>query len=207
MRTVSLPLPWFQVYHPALRNNVVVLITNVVRNNVSDSLINSYQHRSESSTSDLRWICDDSVPLTQTCSVDPADWTFSDPGSSSRAKVNYCLADPTEPQCTIELIPALLYTVIACNIVKGLAFAYLAILQFDPLITIGQAVASFLENPDPTTEGLGAHSARDIRGRWISDPQGGTYWCELNQNHIYKPERRKWFSGASPMRWVLTLLA
>ncbi|KAI4152881.1 MAG: hypothetical protein LQ340_002647 [Diploschistes diacapsis] len=108
---------------------------------------------------------------------------------------------------SVELIPGLLYAVILCNVIKGLAFAYLTFLQFDPLITIGQAVASFLENPDPTTEGLGAHSARDVRGEWLSNPQSGTYWSELNQDHIYKSERRRWFSGASPLRWFLTLLA
>ena len=114
---------------------------------------------------------------------------------------------PVEPQCTLELIPALLYTVIVCNIVKAAAFAYLVFLQFDPLITIGQAVASFLDHPDPTTEGLGAYTARDVRGKWLSTSADGTYFTELNQDHIYKPERRRWFSGAAPSRWAWTLAA
>ena len=210
MQTVSLTLSLasFSLLQ-SLMATAVVLVTNVAQNIMNDSLLAHYEHDSRSQNPDLGWLCD----YHYDCTVDPADWTYSYESSAgttattATAKVDYCLGESVEPKCTIELIPALLITVIACNIVKGLAFIYLAFLQFDPLITIGQAIASFLENPDPTTVGLGAHSAKDVRGHWISNVHGGTYWSELNQDHIYKPERRRWFSGASPMRWVLTILA
>ena len=193
----------------------VLLITNATAKDLNNnSFVNVYEHDSASALSDLVWMCDHSYwsSLRPQCNPDATNWTFAYYESESTrdpvyVKAESCLATHMEPKCTIELIPSLLYTVIACNILKAISFAYLTFLQFDPLITVGQAIASFLEKPDPTTEGLGAHSARDIRGKWISDPQGGTYFSELNQDHIYKPERRRWFSGASPMRWSLTLLA
>lgn len=188
----------------------------MTRKEANGSLLNLFAHQSALATSDLYWFCGAQRPLSSTCNPAPTNFTLpyysnTNPNGNSlisgTTHVQYCLANPAEPHCTVELIPGLLYAVILCNVIKGLAFAYLTFLQFDPLITIGQAVASFLENPDPTTEGLGAHSARDVRGEWLSNPQSGTYWSELNQDHIYKSERRRWFSGASPLRWFLTLLA
>ena len=193
----------------------VVLITDVAQNVSNTSLLQQYGHNSGLQTSDLNWICDGATYPPAECNVDPDNWRFeysnrsenATTTTSAFAKVDHCLAEAVEPRCTIELIPALLITVIICNVVKGVAFTYLAFLQFEPLITIGQAIASFLESPDPTTAGLGAHSARDVRGHWISNVHGGTYWSELNQDHLYKPKRQMWFSGASSTRWVLTILA
>ena len=123
------------------------------------------------------------------------------------SNVEYCLVSPTEQHCTVEMVQPLLGVVVFCNAVKCLTFLYLVFLQFEPLITMGSAVASFLERPDATTAGLGAYTARDVRGKWISDPQSGNYWSELNQDNIYKPERRRWFSGGSPTRWAFTMIA
>ena len=59
--------------------------------------------------------------------------------------------------CTIELSTESVTTVIAANALKTLCF-FLAVFNnnYKPLITLGDAVASFLDQPDPSTAQMGA---------------------------------------------------
>ena len=121
-------------------------------------------------------------------------------------KVEYCLARSVDPECTVELFPALLWTVIICNLVKVACFVALLYIKFTPLITTGDAVASFLTHPDATTERLGPFSARDARGQWVPDMHGGRYWKENPRRVEWKAKRYYWFRGASKTRWFSTAL-
>lgn len=72
-------------------------------------------------------------------------------------------------------------------------------LRDDPIITIGDAVESFLDHEDETTRGGGLFSKRDVirRKRWGLDrniePKRGDFKC------------RKWRSAVSGRRWTLVL--
>ena len=90
--------------------------------------------------------------------LDPNSW-FLGP----KIKAEYCLAKNARTICTFKLLPTLLWTVLGCNLVKAICFLALLFTKFDPLITTGDAVASFLTAPDPTTSGLGALPAIDSR--------------------------------------------
>lgn len=68
-----------------------------------------------------------------------------------------------------------------------------------PLVTIGDAAASFLEFPDQFTEGLEFASIEDFReGRWPSsdDPEGR----HSRFLRLMRPTRR--FRAISPKRWM-----
>ena len=170
------------------------------------TIINRYTHSITSVPSDLSWLCG-SYPGSD-CDFSPgkpdrSNWVFANPiDKSLPVTAKYCLAQPVIPSCTVELFPGLLYTVIICNIIKAICFICLIFTRFDPLITMGDAIASFLERPDPTTAGLGAMSARDVRGKWIVAGKGTEYWEELNKDRVWKNKRYYWFSGASPLRWL-----
>ncbi|GKT97684.1 hypothetical protein Ct61P_15534 [Colletotrichum tofieldiae] len=90
--------------------------------------------------------------------------------------VDHCLAMPTpeEHECTIYVGIPLLATVTLCNFVKLVCMLWTLLkLRFSPIITIGDAVDSFLREPDETTAGFALLEARDV-GRWIKPggPQG-----------------------------------
>lgn len=127
--------------------------------------------------------------------------------------------------------------IIAFNGVKAVCFI-LAIRKrsFDPLITLGDALASFLDRPDRYTLGLGAISADEVRsrledqrqkrrspitqrsryqhingrpGRRGSDMDDSDNDRHLVFNREVLPEvrgRRRWRFGASASRWVLSYL-
>ena len=68
-------------------------------------------------------------------------------------------------------------------------------------MTIGDAVASFLDDPDPMTAGLCISSKLDIENReWIAAK-------DLNQSgrrlKRWYPRRHFWFGAASVKRWII----
>lgn len=72
--------------------------------------------------------------------------------------IKHCLAEPLEGSCRVGLSPILLLTVAICVIVKTIAAIHVTVTlrHYDqtPLVTLGDAIASFIEKPDQTTSGL-----------------------------------------------------
>ena len=193
----------------------VILISNLT-SSPENTLLQTYWHHSEWNLVDLGWMCNDPQNMyVRSCTNNPSlpdDWIFTfqnpmDIGQANPAnhtvQVERCLAKTITPNCTIQLIPELLYTVVACNICKAIVFVYLLFFNFEPLITIGDAIASFLDEPDPTTKGLGAISARDVQGEWSR--QKSLQWLERGQDHVWHPRERRFFAGAAKSRWAITM--
>ena len=89
----------------------------------------------------------------------------------SALKLQYCLAEEAERTCKLGLANNLVFAVVLCLIVKvTLCFAVLSILREDPLVTPGDAVASFLAHPDPTT----ARCCTTDATNWLPPPLPGT---------------------------------
>jgi len=102
------------------------------------------------------WICTDAHPSDRynyQCDVAKArknvtEWTVG------RHKIDHCLAQPVEPHCKLQFSLGILIAVIACNAVKSLAMFWTLKRQKDvTLVTIGDAVASYLDEPDELTKG------------------------------------------------------
>ncbi|RWA10081.1 hypothetical protein EKO27_g5043 [Xylaria grammica] len=72
--------------------------------------------------------------------------------------VTYCLAEPLENICQIGLSPIVLLGVALCVFAKTITAVVVTIVlnrpEHKPLVTLGDAVASFIEHPDLTTVGL-----------------------------------------------------
>lgn len=84
--------------------------------------------------------------------------------------VQYCLAAHSEGDCAVKINTTILIIVIVCNIVKlGSLCATAFARDFIPLVTIGDAIESFLSAPDTRTIKIGPISIADIRkGRFPS---------------------------------------
>ncbi len=81
-------------------------------------------------------------------------------------------------------------------LVLGMAVT-LARATFEPLATVGDALRSFLREPDRTTEGDCLLTKRDVRrGRW-----------GLREPRAFVPRSHLWLHTPSPRRWGLTALA
>jgi hypothetical protein len=116
--------------------------------------------------------------------------------------------------------------VVVCNSIKLACFLFaVRIRGFEPLITLGDGLASFLRRADPYTKGLGTLSAADISAaqtratvRNISRRRGHSYELVRNETQTrsdpipnlplqlgpwQSSKRLRWFSGASSFRWEL----
>lgn len=81
--------------------------------------------------------------------------------------VSYCLAEPIDRVCHVGLSVTLLLAVTACVFVKTITAVVVTLVlghrDSAPLVTLGDAIASFIEQPDPTTFGMCTIGQRDIR--------------------------------------------
>lgn len=96
------------------------------------------------------WACMSNAPgpvnIGQECDVRPEDWKLDG------LPVEYCLSKPAEESCALHFSLAIVIAVLACNLIKVLCMGLVAWMPSSPpLLTLGDAIASFLSEPDPTT--------------------------------------------------------
>ncbi|KAL3440941.1 hypothetical protein BJX65DRAFT_17229 [Aspergillus insuetus] len=141
------------------------------------------------------WMC---WPDLETCSAAEAargQWTLRGYTISS------CLSQRVPQYCRLQYSLPLTIVVIVANLVKAIVLCYMSFSQSDPpMLTTGDAVASFLNKPDTFTVGRCLLSARDVRDLAYS-----------SDKHRYKPlsfqgDRRKWYASVQQREWVSILL-
>lgn len=111
--------------------------------------------------------------------------------SSNSVRVQYCLAEPFEPGCELGISNLLLLMVTICVFTKLLLCAIVvSALSDDPLVTPGDAVASFIRIPDPTTVGRCATTIPDIRSD-LSDRKP-VQWPERSKRFVHTASAATW---------------
>ncbi|KAM6513138.1 hypothetical protein FALCPG4_015608 [Fusarium falciforme] len=120
---------------------------------------------------------------------------FSVEGKAYTAR--YCYSEAVQQRCRLSTSLALgalvtVMTFIMAVVMLGLVFS----LKPTPLLTIGDAVASFLAMPDPETRGMCMVSRLDVeksRGVWpiVSKP--------------FQPRLRRWAVAVGVRRWIVCM--
>ena len=157
---------------------------------------------------------------------------YHDP--QSLPTIDYCLVQEIDSICTIEMSISIMVLVISCIILEILC--YLIVIckwrsDFFPLVTLGDAIASFLQQPGKNSHLLGPITAANIEFLHESEsnvpmgpkgqPRGTTedgivFVCqermdamlelltrETSNKYSHNP---RWFSGASCQRWTVTYI-
>lgn len=133
-----------------------------------------------------------------------------------RVAVSGCMTKDASQHCQFYFSPAICMAVIACNIVKLYCMYMTAKTDHKEIfLTVGDALSSFLDRPDPNTEG------HCLLSRWHI-MYGFRFWDSramaletivINRSHDTNshtwarqllPERKRWFKAASWRRWVST---
>lgn len=126
------------------------------------------------------------------------------PGNSeilvNGAQVQYCMGQATTPEqevCTVELNGVLLAVLLVLHLFMFFSTAAsLLLARFEPLVTLGDALSSFLRDPDPMTRMNGLMTKENIRtnmGGWGFTE--GKYWV---------PQRdHRWFRSPSVTQWLV----
>lgn len=128
--------------------------------------------------------------------------------------IEECLAIRTEEHCQLLYSPPICLTIMLAAFAKIAAMflaAHIGRSRSPPLLTVGDAVASFMEKPDPTTKGLCWIAGADVRkGSWAKVTKAG--FQAVLQNEQSDPityrrlkKRNFWGRAASGWRWLATL--
>ena len=193
----------------------VLLVSNAPDYN--NSLWETFSFKAGNDVSTYAWMCASGACKTEndyvvqatnwTLQYPPLSWRQNPAGINASITVDHCLAEPFAPLCTISLSRTLLLTVILCNVVKVVGFLTALFYQgYQPLIVLGDAVASLLEFPDGNTSNQGPLSANDVRNGSWSSAFDVTCPSRIPSSRIWTAKGQSWFLAASPRRWVLTSL-
>ena len=118
-------------------------------------------------------------------------------------KIEYCLSQVAEEKCSLSLNPPLVIVVIIFNLAKAvLLLITVWTVKENPLITIGDSIASFLRSEDKTTKDLCLMGRDELKAWKLSGSQG-----QKPEPRVYVASRRRWSSVATTGRIVfLTVL-
>lgn len=208
-------------------NNSLLGITGY--NNVLEQVISQ-----GSSRDPFEWICDDRylgdkidlgpvVPLTFNVEAHPCytevskleavadQWVsgagLAGPGGGKGYAVSHCLAEQVEGMCSLHFSLDLAVIVMTFNLIKIFCMTYVAFwIRDSPLITVGDAVDSFLRVPDATSKGSCLLGREEVVAAWDGYENGYERKLDLHHQPVtYRPKRHKWSSAASGSRWCITL--
>ncbi|KAJ5400939.1 hypothetical protein N7465_011428 [Penicillium sp. CMV-2018d] len=123
--------------------------------------------------------------------------------------VTECLAFEGKQICQLFYNPIIAVIVIVATFVKVIAIflaAHIHKSRSTPLLTSGDAIASFLEDPDETTKGMCWASLNNFKKKnWITCPKG-----QEPQRHTVRYQRltrpQQWRKAAFPIHWFVTVL-
>jgi len=150
------------------------------------------------------WMCDGQssgfcVPCEEVllgAKADPSSWKVLG------RPVKYCLSERAPDQCKVHFNTTIAVIVNSINAAKVAAFILLFfMIQSPPLLTLGDAVASFMENPDETTRGIGVVSKSDF-----ASEAGTEHRIWPTRPKPWAQSRERWLTAVGVTRVVLSVL-
>ncbi|KAF2832511.1 hypothetical protein CC86DRAFT_366289 [Ophiobolus disseminans] len=128
-------------------------------------------------------------------SVRACEYSPYRPCNSEPYPVEYCLSQPADAHCRLQFNTAIAVIVCVLNFVKAAIMFFIVFRVGDePLITMGDAAASFLETNDPTTKNMCLLSIHDARENGYK--AGAREWLD---------QRYRWKDVTSMKRRTTTL--
>ena len=117
------------------------------------------------------------------------------------ARIDYCLSEVREEQCKLQFSVVILWLVIASNLIKLCCMLWLLIgmREHETLITIGDALSSYLQSPDVNTENQCLLSKADVVAKRWRPREAIPKTCNGAETAL-------WFSAASRRRWAACLI-
>ncbi|KAL3461769.1 hypothetical protein BJX64DRAFT_299963 [Aspergillus heterothallicus] len=140
------------------------------------------------------WMCD---YFDASCASRAAqgDWEVAGEG------VDSCLVERAPQHCRLQYSLPLTIAVIVSNAVKAVILCYMSFSKGDaPMLTTGDAVASFLREPDTKSEGKCLLSAKYVR------EATRTKNIPLHLPLPYQENRARWYSAVPKRKWLPILL-
>ncbi|KAF2832450.1 hypothetical protein CC86DRAFT_401213 [Ophiobolus disseminans] len=114
--------------------------------------------------------------------------------------VKKCLSEPTGQKCRLNFSVHLAIIVIVFNAVKTLTLLIsIFTLRNDPMLTVGDAIVSFLREPDASTSNMCLVTQQEIHS-------AGKHWRTRQQPRTFNANRHTWSSTVKRgKRWTVRL--
>lgn len=153
------------------------------------------------------WRCPSHAPLN--CSVENE---FEVPRNRSQWEpferpVKSCVIEEVAEFCKLRFSFPIALAVIVSNIIKAFCMALLLFgyRNHAAVVTMGDAVAHFLEQPDPETRGRCLQSRQLLETQWYWESAHGVRKDEMEITPgKFKPKCHRWAKAPPPGRWFLT---
>ncbi|KAJ9604505.1 hypothetical protein H2200_011341 [Cladophialophora chaetospira] len=198
------------------RRNVIVVVKNPPSNegSVFNITQNEFPEKITSQYNPYAWICENPDVVNQTgtqsavnkwgfipCSkITPKLVDVADQWKTGGFEVDHCLSEPVESQCHLHFNLILMSVVLGFNVLKAIGVAYVVFsLGEAPLITVGDALQSFICNPDSTTEGMCLASHQSI----VAASKLGGY---KSMPMRYDPKQHRFYEAATWRQWTFLLV-
>ncbi|KAJ4336044.1 hypothetical protein N0V95_008728, partial [Ascochyta clinopodiicola] len=123
------------------------------------------------------------------------------------APIKYCLIEKVKEDCKLQFSFGIALLVIVSNGIKALCMLWTLLVyrKHLPLVTLGDAIAHFLDKPDPETKGRCLYSNNLIEAQWTWELTHGAQKDELGVwPEAYDPKPRLWRKAPSSVRWATT---
>ncbi|MCJ1462005.1 hypothetical protein MMC07_000605 [Pseudocyphellaria aurata] len=131
------------------------------------------------------------------------EWIVQNPLSERKVahEVQYCLSQRTQEHCKLQFSSQIVIVVIVINTLKMVLMLFVVFgLNETPLMTIGDAVASFLDEEDPTTKGCCLVSKFDIKVNKLQwQYRDGESNAPVAKE--WMPTKVRWARAVSRTRW------
>ncbi|KAG0124856.1 hypothetical protein HOY82DRAFT_633199 [Tuber indicum] len=116
--------------------------------------------------------------------------------TGDEVEIGGCKSEKTQEKCKVQFSLGIMIAVICCNLVKACCMVMAVARSREPtLVTLGDAVDSFLRIPDPTTMGMCFADRRFVDRVWRHGRRTGP--------RQWKPKGvQRWWTSVSKTRWV-----
>jgi len=103
-----------------------------------------------------------------------------------------CKSEVTDEKCKVRFSLGIMMFVICCTLIKACYMIMTVVRSREPtLVTLGDAVDSFLKAPDPTTIGMCFADRQFIKRDWRAGPR------QLKQKGV-----QRWWTSISKTKWI-----
>ena len=115
--------------------------------------------------------------------------------TGQEVEIGGCKSEKIREQCKVQLSLKIMIVVICCNLVKACCMVMAVLRSQEPtLVTLGDAIDSFLRIPDSATMGICFASRGFIERKWRRGSRAG-------QRKWKQKGVQRWLSSVSKTRW------
>ena len=116
--------------------------------------------------------------------------------TGEEVEITGCKSEITKEKCKVQFSLGIMIVVICCNLVKACSMIITVVRSREPtLVTLGDAIDSFLRIPDPTTMGICFADRQFIKDEWRHGRRTGpSQWKQK--------EVQRWWTSVSKTRWI-----